>query len=195
MSDPLFDETDDGTPLSLEEREGLIPTHITLRGELNEFEQHNIALASLWAFARKRNVLNVTFFRNLHRRMLKDVWRWAGEYRTTGKNIGVDAWRIGPDLAQLVDDVRYWVDNDTYGVDEIAARFRHRLVSIHPFPNGNGRFARLAADLLLVRLGKKPFSWGSGSLVDMGHLRASYITALREADHNNYQALIEFVRS
>lgn len=195
MTDPLFGQTDDGTPLSLEEREGLIPSYITLRRELNEVEQQNIATASLWASARKRDVLDVNFLRGLHRRMLKDVWRWAGEYRTTGKNIGIDAWKIETELHVLVDDVRYWVDHQTYDLDEIASRFHHRLVYIHPFPNGNGRFARLAADLLLVSLGTKPFTWGSGNLVAVGEIRAIYVNALREADRNDYQPLIEFVRS
>lgn len=193
--DPLFDPNDDGTPLSPEERDGLKLTYITLRGELNEAEQQNISSATLWALSRRRDVLNVTFLRNLHRRMLGDVWRWAGEYRTTGKNIGIDAWKIPLEMQQLIENVRYWVDNETFPPDEVAARFHHRLVWIHPFSNGNGRFARLATDLLIRDLGHPLLTWGSGNLVDGGQLRTAYIDALRAADRNDYGPLIAFVRS
>ena len=147
MSDPLFDADDDAnTPLTPEEREQLIPTYITLRRELNEVEQINIAQAERWAFSRKRDVLDEKFLRALHERMLGEVWKWAGSFRRTARNIGIDAYRIGVELHQLLSDVRYWIDNGTYPPDEIAVRFHHRLVFIHPFPNGTGRHARLAAD-------------------------------------------------
>lgn len=193
--DPLFDTNDDGTPLSPEEREGLKLTHITLRRELNEAEQQNILAATTWALSRKRDVLKVDFLRNLHRRMLSDVWRWAGTYRITAKNIGIDAWKIATELQQLVDDARYWVDNETFTPDEIAARFHFRLVWIHPFPNGNGRLGRLATDLLMRRLDQPPLTWGSGNLVDAGTLRTTYIAALRSADRGNFDPLISFIRS
>jgi Fic-DOC domain mobile mystery protein B len=195
MSDPLF-ETDEGaTLLTPDEREGLIPSFIILRRELNEAEQFNISAAERWAFSRKRNVLDEQFLCRLHLRMFKDVWRWAGKYRSTARNIGIDAWQIGTQLQQLVDDALYWVENRTYEADEIAARFHHRLVSIHPFPNGNGRHARLAADLLLVQLGRERFTWGRGNLVAIGKLREEYISALRSADSHNYGLLLTFVRS
>jgi len=181
--------------LSEEEREGLIPSYIALRGELNEAEQANILEAEEWAFLRKRSVLNEQFLNNLHKRMFGNVWRWAGNYRHSNKNIGVDAYRIPQELRQLVDDCTYWIDHETYAPDELAARFHHRLVWIHPYPNGNGRHARLATDLLLVSLGRERFSWGSANLVDPGETRQSYIAALREADNHDIQPLIEFVRS
>jgi Fic-DOC domain mobile mystery protein B len=137
MSDPLVEQDDASTPLTPEEQEGLIPSYITLRSELNEAEQANILDAEEWAFNRKRDVLSEKFLTGLHKRMFGRVWKWAGTYRRTGKNIGVDAYRISMELRQLLDDVRYWIEHDTYLPDEIAARFHHRLVWIHLFPNGN----------------------------------------------------------
>jgi Fic-DOC domain mobile mystery protein B len=195
MSDPLFDVDDAATPLTLDEKQGLIPSYITLRRELNEAEQLGITAAEAWAFSRKRDVLDEVFLRRLHKRMFKDVWRWAGEFRTSPRNIGVEPWDIPTMLRNLIEDTRYWVLHETYPPDEIAARFHHRLVSIHPFPNGNGRHARLAADLLLVKLGKSRFTWGRVSLVNAGETRRQYVAALRAADAHNMQALLAFVRS
>ncbi len=160
MTDPLAPQNDAGTELTEEELEGLIPSYITLRSELNGAEQANILEAEEWAFARNRDVLGEKFLNNLHKRMFDNVWRWAGQYRTIGKNIGIDAYRLPTELRQLLDDCRYWIENNTYEPDEIAARFHHRLVSIHLYPNGNGRHARLAADLLLKSMGRARFSWG-----------------------------------
>jgi len=195
MTDPFVARDDAATPLSDEEREGLAPSYITLRGELNEAEQANILEAQDWAFGRKRNILDERFLNNLHQRMFGNVWRWAGQYRRTGKNVGVDAYRIPLELRQLINDCGYWIEHETYTPDEIAARFHHRLVWVHPYPNGNGRHARLATDLLLKSLGCDPFSWGSANLVDPGMTRAQYVAALRDADRHDYRALLEFVRS
>mgnify|MGYP001427526229 CR=1 FL=1 len=161
MPDPLLDPDDDAnTPLAAEEREQLIPSYITLRHELNEAEQVNIGAALRWADARKRDVLDHDFLRELHRRMFCDVWHWAGQYRTTARNIGVEAYRIAMDVQQAIDDARYWAQHATYPPDEIAVRFSHRLVTIHPFPNGNGRFSRLVGDLLARSLGSHPSHGG-----------------------------------
>ncbi|MES9822829.1 MAG: mobile mystery protein B [Candidatus Thiodiazotropha endolucinida] len=195
MTDPLFEQDDAATPLSEEEKEGLIPSYITLRGELNEAEQANILEAEEWAFKRKRDVLDERFLDNLHNRMYGRVWRWAGEYRHTGKNIGVDAYRIPMELRQLLDDCRFWIENGTYEPDEIAARFHHKLVWIHAYPNGNGRHARLATDLLLTALGRERFTWGRVNLVDASETRQDYVAALRAADAHDYGPLFEFVRS
>lgn len=196
MPDRLFDP-DDGanTPLTAEEREQLIPSYITLRHELNEAEQINIGAALRWTDARKRDVLDREFLSELHRRMFGDVWRWAGQYRTTARNIGVDAHRIAPEVQQAVDDARYWVEHATYSPDEIAVRFSHRLVAAHPFPNGNGCFSRFVGDLLAARLGRPPFSWGRVNLVDAGQTRAQYIEALRSADNHDILPLVLFARS
>jgi Fic-DOC domain mobile mystery protein B len=195
MSDPLVPDDDGKTPLTHEEREGLIPSYITLRGELNEAEQANIIEAETWASKRKNGVLDIRSLNELHRRMFGNVWRSAGKFRTSGKNIGVDAYHITTDLQELIDDCNYWIDNGTYEPDEIAARFHHRLVFIHPYPNGNGRHARLAADLLLTMLGRPRFTWGSVNLTDPGKTRAQYIAALQAADNRDYRPLLAFVRS
>ncbi len=195
MTAPPGTQDDGGTELTEEEREGLIPSYITLRSELNEAEQANILEAQEWADARKRDVLEEKLLNNLHKRMYGNVWGWAGNYRTSGKNIGVDAYRILTELRQLLDDCRYWIENGTYEPDEIAARFHHRLVSIHCYPNGNGRHARLAADLLLKSKGQERFSWGGKNLVDLSETRKRYIDALQEADGHDIGPLLEFVRS
>ena len=196
MSDPLFKDDDEAnTPLTPDEREQLIPSYITLRHELNEAEQVNIGQALRWARVRKRDVLREDFLNELHRRMFGDVWKWAGQYRTTARNIGVEAYRIEMDLRQLVDDTRYWGDHATYPPDEIAVRFSHRLVPIHPFPNGNGRLSRLAGDLLARQLGQTPFTWGRASLINAGETRALYVAALRAADDHDITPLLAFARS
>lgn len=196
MSDPLFDGDDDAnTPLTPEEREALIPAYVTLRSELNEVEQIGIADADRWAFARKRDVLDEVLLRSLHKRMFGKVWRWAGTYRTTARNIGIDAYLIAIELHRLIDDVRYWVEHDTYSPDEIAVRFHHKLVFIHPFPNGNGRWSRIAADLLAKQLGQPRFTWGSANLVEPQEARTRYVTSLRAADQHDLETLLGFARS
>jgi Fic-DOC domain mobile mystery protein B len=198
MSDPLFDgDHKANTPLLPEERGALIPSYITLQRELNEVEQINIANGDRWAFGRlaRHDVLDEEFLCELHKRMYGDVWRWAGQFRTTPRNIGVEAWNIAPDLRTLRDDVRFWIEHKTYPPHEIAVRFHHRLVFIHPFPNGNGRFSRLAADMLAVRLGQPRLSWGSGNLVTATDLRRRYIDALQSADRGEIEPLLAFARS
>jgi Fic-DOC domain mobile mystery protein B len=196
MPDPLFQGDDEAnTPLTPEEREQLIPSYITLRHELNEAEQVNIGDALRWAYARKRDVLKNDFLNESHRRMFGDVWQWAGQYRTTARNIGVDAYLIAVDVRQAIDDARYWVEHKTYPPDEIAVRFSHRLVAIHPFPNGNGRFSRLVGDLLARQLGQPAFTWGRANLVDAGATRARYVEALRAADNHDIALLLVFART
>jgi Fic-DOC domain mobile mystery protein B len=196
MKDPLTDADDDAaTPLTPEERRDLIPSYITNRDQLNEVEQRGIAAADRWAFSRKRDVLDERFLLSLHKRMFQDVWKWAGGFRTTPRNIGVEAYQIGVDLRHLLDDVRYWVEHSTYPPDEIALRFHTRLTWIHPFPNGNGRHARLSADLLIVALGADRFSWGGGALVDDDELRKTYIEAVRAGDQYILGPLLAFART
>ncbi len=195
----LFQEPDDATPLQPEEREGLLQSWITHRKDLNEAEQENIVRGTAWVRRRGRlkvnELLTEDFVRKLHGRMFGDVWHWAGQYRLTERNIGIDPWRIPQEVSSLLSDVRYWIENKTYSLDEIAVRLHHRLVAVHPFPNGNGRHARLMADLLIERLGGKPFSWGGGSLANVGKLRAQYVESLRVADNNDIGPLLAFARS
>lgn len=195
LSDHLFEATDGETPLSAEEREGLLPSHVTLRRELNELEQQNIIEAELWAFARKRDVFSEAFGRSLHRHMYGSVWRWAGRYRETDKNIGIDHWLIAARIPEILSDAQYWTEHESYQPDEIAVRFHHALVFIHPFPNGNGRWSRLMADLLIIRLGGARFSWGRADLRAITEVRQSYIDALHQADAHDLTALLAFARS
>jgi Fic-DOC domain mobile mystery protein B len=192
----VFDEPDGATPLTAEERRDLIPAHIAYRRELNEAEQENIARAQEWALGRRRrDLLNEKFILDLHKRMLGDVWRWAGKFRTSQRNIGMDYWLIPVELRQLLDDCKAWIGFGTYPADEIAVRLHHRLVLIHPFPNGNGRHARLMADLLAMQLGRQRFSWGRASLQAPGAARARYIEALRAADDHEIALLLAFARA
>lgn len=195
----LFQEPDDATPLMPAEREGLLQTWVTHRRDLNEAEQDNIVNGAAWARRQRgltaARLLQDGFARNLHKRLFGDVWNWAGSFRQTERNIGIEAHRIAVDLAAMFDDARYWVEHNTYRRDEIAVRLHHRLVAIHPFPNGNGRHARLMADLLIEKLGGEPFSWGGGSLADVGELRARYVAALQAADGHDIGPLIAFARS
>ncbi len=194
MSD-LFQEPDDATPLTPEERRDLIPAHIAYRSELNAAEQDNISRAQDWALSRRRDILTEKFIRDLHRRMLDDVWRWAGSFRKTERNLGLPFYEIPIALRHLLEDTKTWIEYGTYGNDEIAVRFHHRLVQIHPFSNGNGRHSRLMADLLVMRLGGDRFTWGSAGLQQAGDVRRSYINALKTADAYDYAALLAFARS
>jgi Fic-DOC domain mobile mystery protein B len=191
----LDDQPDDATPLTPEEREGLIPSHVAFRRELNELEQQNIIEADTWAFSRKRNPMTEAFVRSLHRRMFGKVWKWAGTYRTSNKNIGVERWQVQPRLAEALEQARYWAEHKTYPPDEIAVRVHHALVFIHPFPNGNGRWSRLMADLLVVRLGQPRFTWGRSALRAPDETRRAYIDSLKAADNHDFGLLLAFARS
>ncbi|HLB72414.1 MAG TPA: mobile mystery protein B [Sedimentisphaerales bacterium] len=195
MTEPNYPE--DATPLDPNDIEGLIPTHITTRSELDRWEQDNINEALTWIEGRKpKDVLSESFMKLLHRKMFCNVWKWAGQFRRTEKNIGAPWYRIPIDLKQLCNDVGYWMENRTFSEDEIGTRFHHRLVSIHPFPNGNGRHARLIADILLENvLGKPTFTWGNANLIYAGDDRKRYIEALIAADRGEYKDLLKFVRS
>lgn len=189
-----FEEPDHATPLSPEERAGLKLAHITERQQLNEVEQQNIALAISWTGSRKHNPVREAFGRGLHKRMFSDVWTWAGDYRTSNKNLGVDHGMVVPRLYEVYEQIGYWVEHETFPADEIALRFHHSLVVVHPFPNGNGRWSRLMGDVLAVRLGQSVFTWSGGALADAGALRARYIDVLRAADGHDFGPLIEFAR-
>lgn len=174
----------------------MIPSHITLQSELNEWEERNIRDARIWAFSRKRrDLLSEKFIVRLHEKMFKDTWKWAGQFRKTNKNLGAPWYRISQDVRNLCDDARYWIANGTYPEVELAVRFHHRLVLIHPFPNGNGRHGRLMADLIMSQFRQEPLTWGHVDLSGEGEDRRRYIDALHTADGGNLQPLIDFARS
>jgi Fic-DOC domain mobile mystery protein B len=191
----LFEPPDDATPLTPEEQRELIPAHIAYRRELNEDEQENIARGQDWALRSRRDPLSEKFVTDLHKRMLGDVWRWAGKFRKTERNLGIPFYEIPTALRQLLDDTKAWIEYKSYSPDEIAVRFHHKLVQIHPFPNGNGRHSRLMADLLVMRLGGQRFSWGSTNLQAVGDVRGRYIAALKAADNHDIGPLLVFARS
>ncbi len=192
-----FNYPEGATPLDPNEIEGLLLTHITTISELDRWEQDNINEAIAWLEQRNpKDILNESFMKQLHKRMFGNVWEWAGDFRRTEKNLGVPWHQISVELKKLCDDVQYWIENKTFSDDEIAARFHHRLVFIHLFPNGNGRHARLIADILLENvLAKPPFTWGSGNLAAAGLDRKKYIESLVTADREDYGLLMDFVRS
>jgi Fic-DOC domain mobile mystery protein B len=183
------------TPLEHEELAALIPDHITTQAELNAWEEKNILIAQQWAL-RQKEILSVSFIKKLHERMFNETWKWAGEFRKSEKNIGIHWPQISIKIKELCDDVQYQLDHNTFSKDEIAVRFHHRLVFIHPFVNGNGRHARLMADLLIMQQGDTRFSWGMNQdLYNATPVRKQYIASLRLADQGDYSKLLIFARS
>ena len=192
-----FTYPEGATPLDTDESEGLLLTHITTHAELDRWEQDNIIEALAWLERTKpANILNESFIKKLHLMMFKHVWRWAGKFRHSDKNIGGPWYLISTSLKNLCDDASLWIELQEESPDELAIRFHHRLVFIHPFLNGNGRHARLMTDALLENVLKCPkFTWGSGNLVKSGDTRKRYIDALQSADGYDYEPLRKFVRT
>lgn len=191
--DILFEAEDNATPITEEETHGLKHKWITQRSELNEMEMQGIIAAEKWlASHTPQDVLNESFLRKLHTKMFGSVWSWAGTYRTTERNIGVAPYQIPVKLKGLFDDTHFWIENATYPPQEIAIRFHHKLVWIHPFPNGNGRISRLMADLLIRQIGVNPLFWGKADLVSISATRTQYIKALQKADNGDYSELLDF---
>ncbi|MCB0463450.1 MAG: mobile mystery protein B [Flavobacteriaceae bacterium] len=194
-----FNYIDDQTPLDEEEKEGLKIKSITTQGELDEFEQLNIEKAVEWTIHTKlkpEKILTEKFIKDLHKRMYGDVWKWAGEFRMTEKNIGIPWVHIGVELKNLLEDTKYWIENKTFSPQETAIRFKHRIVSIHCFPNGNGRHSRMMADIIMESIfGNEIFSWHQSNMAKANETRDKYIKSLREADNGNFTKLIEFAKN
>jgi Fic-DOC domain mobile mystery protein B len=187
------------TPLDEEEKEGLKLNSITTQQELDEFEQLNIEKAVEWSLHsnfKLEKILTEKFIKDLHRKMYGDVWKWAGVFRKSDKNIGINWTQIAIELKTLIDDTKYWIENKTYVPEEIAIRFKHRIVAIHCFPNGNGRHSRMMADIIMESIfGIETFTWHSSNMVNAAQTRKNYITALRKADNGNINPLIEFAKN
>jgi Fic-DOC domain mobile mystery protein B len=199
VSSELFQAVPGDTPLSEEEQLDLIPS-ISTKSQLNEIERLNINEARVWAMRprtlQREDLLTDHFSRELHRRMFSQVWRWAGKYRTGEKNLGLEVQRITEGVRNVFDDAAYWVQHDSYSIWEAAVRLHHRLVVVHPWPNGNGRHARLVADILVASRGAKELTWGAGSdLLAVAEMRERYIAALQSADTGDFQSLLQFARS
>jgi Fic-DOC domain mobile mystery protein B len=186
------------TPIDPEELDDLIPD-LSTQEDLNEWERENILEARTWALGERQikhnDPLSEPYIRELHRRMFNHTWKWAGTYRKTEKTIGVLSHEIRNRLPVLLGNARYWIDRKTYDVDEIAVRTHHEMVVIHPFPKGNGRHARLLADVIAVKLDRPAFTWGQKEIVAAGPVRNAYLDALRAADNGNVQDLLRFARS
>jgi len=188
------------TPLSEEEMEGLLIPGITTRGDLDEFEQLNIQKAVEFYLIRRKfkvdKILTEDFIYAVHKKMLSDVWSWAGETRTSEKTIGIKSYLIPTRLRQLLDNCKFWIENETFSPEEISIRFKHELVAIHIFPNGNGRHSRLLGDIMMKNVFREPrFTWGQKGLVDKGEARSSYIKALKRGDIGEFEDLIVFAQS
>lgn len=172
---------------------------ISNRAELDEFEHHNIQQAIEWLYGKKfsaEQVFSESVVCQIHERMFGEVWKWAGKFRQSNKNIGVDKWQISVALHSLNNDALYWVQHSSFDPIEIAIRYKHRLVSIHCFANGNGRHSRLMADIIMANVFKmQPLKWGMSSLTQSTQLRNNYIEALRSADAGDYSLLIAFAVS
>ena len=196
----LGPEPADATPIEDEDLVGLIPDFVATRGDINQVEYENIAQALPWAKAQARRrgavaILDQQFLYSLHNHMFGDVWRWAGTQRLRVTNIGTEPSQIAPQVADTLADARYWHDNDVFSEDERAVRLHFRLVSIHPFPNGNGRCTRLMADLYLMSIGATAFTWGAANLGVTSSTRDAYIAALIAAPLDDCASLIAFARS
>ena len=194
MNDPLVPIGDGHTALSEEDRLGLIPTYISTRGDLFDAEQRNIAEALLRRSPTIDQLLDDLYLRDLHKAMFRQVWAWAGRYRHLETNIGIDPSYISTEVRTLVHNARAWIEHDAFDPDELGLRFHHQLAFIHPFPNGNGRHGRVAADYLMTGLGHQRFTWGIGLEVSTEDLRVAYLHALQQADRGNFAALLTFAR-
>lgn len=194
-----FDYKDGQTPLEEEEKNGLKIKSITTQGELDLFEQLNIEKAVEWTMRtnfKPENILTEKFIKDLHKKMYSDVWKWAGEFRRTEKNIGVPWTNTGLELKNLLDDTKYWIALQTFSPEEVAIRFKHRIVSIHCFSNGNGRHSRMMADIIMESIfGNELFSWHQSRVIKTSEIRKMYIKALKEADNGNIKPLIEFAKN
>lgn len=198
MSD-IFQTKEHETPLTEEEKLDLIPS-LSTRAELNEAERANILEARIWAMRRRTlkrdDLVTDAFARELHQRMFDGVWKWAGCYRKTERNLGWEVHRLTEGVYNAFADARVWLQYETYPLQEAAVRMHHQLVRVHPWPNGNGRHARLMADVLLQSRGGGELTWGAGAdIVTPGEMRTKYIEAILKADAGDYGPLLEFAKS
>lgn len=193
----MTEHEDGNTPIDPDEAKGLIPDLMT-QSQLNEYEQLNIATAWIWAQTSrflKRQLLSREGLQRLHQRMFDRTWKWAGQFRRSEKNIGIKWTEVPVAVQTLCDDTTYQLAQESFPLKEIAVRFHYRLATIHPFPNGNGRHARMAADLLCLQRGGQAFPWGASNLAAKGSGRSAYLDALKRADNGDLLPLMQFAGS
>jgi Fic-DOC domain mobile mystery protein B len=192
------EDPEGATPLTEEQPQGLRPTWIATRSDLNDAEAQNILDGMLkWQRRPRRldGLLDDKVIRDLHRDLFGDVWSWAGAYRRTDVNIGVSWYEVPTRVRDLTEDAKCWFADAGVTTDTAACWLHHRLVQIHPFPNGNGRHAREFTNLVLGSVGAAPFTWGRSHLGGVGDVRTRYLEALRAADEHDHELLLVFVRS
>lgn len=188
-------DADGATPLDPDTFSGLIPKHIANQNQLNEWEAQNINEARKWAYIDRKttDIFTLKFIRLLHKKMFGNTWVWAGEWRTKQTNIGCTHGEIVNNLYALFNEIKYQLKEDVYPLNEIALRLHHKLVLIHPYPNGNGRHARLMTDIFLLDQKAPPFNWGGTNLTNDSDSRKNYLNALRAADRYDYSLLRKFL--
>lgn len=193
--DHNFIDRDGSTPLDHEQLVGIRFAHLTTMGELDELEDENIQKGLEWLHRQKaEDFLSPVFLCRLHEKLFGDVWKWAGKYRTVEVNISkYRCYDVGPQLINLFEDLKLWISSETMPWNEIAAELHHRLVSIHPFPNGNGRTTRIFTEYVMTRYQQDPPSWMASLSSEPKRRRENYIRALRAADKGDLRPLMTFM--
>jgi len=194
----LFKDRDGQTPLPRELRKGLKPKNIQTIGELDEYEEENITEGLVWLAQYQGEYLTYNFWLQSHKKLFGNVWSWAGQVRDHELN-NADFLlpdKIWPAFKQLEDDLKFWIKNNTYSKKEIAVHFHERLVAIHPFVNGNGRFARIMTENFCNQEGVQIPTWGISEINFPKKRRSDYINAIVEARHHrNFESLLDFMYS
>ena len=166
--------------------------------DINQAELVGIVGATDWAKRARLNPKEVKFWQRLHEQMFGQVWDWAGEWRQHEPNIGVPPHDIHPKMKSLQDDLAVWLfDECDMTALELIARFHHRLVYIHPFSNGNGRWGRLMTDVLANReLGIPSITWAAGG-DDLRNReskeRKKYVAAVKAGDKGEIEPLMNYL--
>lgn len=191
----LFNYPIGATPLN--DYSGLIPKTILTQNDLNRAEAENIFLAQkkylFGNIGSPKYWFNIPTLKAIHKAMFGNVWVWAGDFRKSITSIGIEPYKVPYQLGELCADVDAWVHNcDGLGILEQAARIHHRLVLIHPFENGNGRFSRLIADRYLLAFDCKHPNWPY--LEDNDAIRSQYIASLKAADRGDYEPLLTIMK-
>ena len=165
--------------------------NITTQEELNRAEYENYKKA-YQEYRLKKITPNLAPFTfswlcQVHFEMLGDVWEWAGEIRRSEKTIGFPCHKIGSSIHQLLDELQQW-EKEKIPITEITVRLHFHLVTIHPFENGNGRWARLAANIYLRKNGVGFINWPA-QMDEIKTFRPKYIEALKRAEKGNLDPL------
>lgn len=198
VSNFSFKDRDGQTPLPPELQKGLKLKHIQNMGELDEFEEKNIAEGLVWLKKNNENYRQYNFWEKLHKKLFGNVWSWAGKLRDheLDNPYFLLPHHIRPALKTLEDDFEYWLKKREISFNEIAARFHERIETIHPFPNGNGRFGRILVEHFCLKEKAEVPKWGMAIKNDPKLRREKYIDALDEARRTKkYEVLIKFMYS